>query len=177
MAKPMPNTRLSTDRPMKLGAIGQQHDTGRADQQAGNDDLLAAHPVGYAAHQRLGEDDADQLHAEDDADLPRRDAERGGEQGEEGFDGAEYQVLRRLDSAYQHDAAVAQHGGRGWSRRAGVPASLWAQGSSSPSSKPAPSASTPLMAQAMYTALKLASEIRKPPRNGAIERPTMVTEE
>ena len=35
----------------------------------------------------------------------------------------------------------------------------------------------PLIAQAMYTAWKLASEIRLPPRNGAMERPTMVTEE
>ena len=50
-------------------------------------------------------------------------------------------------------------------------------GSSSLNSRPAPSASTPLMAQAIYTALKLASEIRKPPRNGATERPTMVIEE
>jgi len=46
------------------------------------------------AHDRFGEHDADKLHAEDDTNLPRGNAQRGGEQGEEGFDCAEYQILR-----------------------------------------------------------------------------------
>ena len=105
----------------ETGRKRHQHDARRADQQAGQDDALAADVVGNPAHDRFGEHDADKLHAEDDADLPRGNAERGGEQGEEGFDCAEYQILRGLDQAHQHDAAVAQHGVRGWPRNAATP--------------------------------------------------------